>query len=69
MKTSSSQRLKLEARFFFLKIKWQRQEHDLGHLVLREVSVHLVTVEVSVVGLADGVVESHHAFAFQHPGP
>jgi hypothetical protein len=34
------------------------------NLVLREVSVHLVSVEVSVVGLATCVMKTHDPLAF-----
>jgi hypothetical protein len=32
------------------------------HALLREMSVHLVSVEVSIVGLAVGVVQPHHLY-------
>ncbi len=40
-----------------------------SYLILRKMGVHLVTVKVSIVGLADGIVQPHHLLAFQYSRP
>ena len=40
-----------------------------GDLVLWKVGVHFVSVEIRIVGLANGVVEPHHFLALQDSGP
>jgi hypothetical protein len=44
------------------------QRVQTKYLILREVGVHLVSIEVGVVGLADRIVQTHYSFTFQNPG-